>query len=94
MTGILSCETDIATVNKLTGQYEASSETGKDIEVIYSNQGIVKAKLTAPVMLRYRTKEPYTELPDGLKILFMMCRARWKVSLLPDMGYPMKNQTR
>lgn len=70
MTGILSCETDIATVNKLTGQYEASSETGKDIEVIYSNQGIVKAKLTAPVMLRYRTKEPYTELPDGLKILF------------------------
>ncbi len=70
MAGISSCETDIATVNKLTGQYEASSETGKDIEVIYSNQGTVKAKLTAPVMLRYRTKEPYTELPDGLKILF------------------------
>jgi hypothetical protein len=46
ITGILSCETDIATVNKLTGQYEASSETGKDIEVIYSNLGIVKAKLS------------------------------------------------
>ena len=65
-----SCETDIATVNKLTGEYAASAETGKDIDVIYSNQGRVKAKLTAPTMMRFRTKEPYTELPDGLKIVF------------------------
>lgn len=67
---LYSCENDMATVNKLTNQYEASSETGKDIEVLYSDLGKIKAKMTAPTMLRFHTREPYTELPDGLKILF------------------------
>ncbi|MBK9732081.1 MAG: LPS export ABC transporter periplasmic protein LptC [Chitinophagaceae bacterium] len=67
---LCSCENDMGKVNALTNRYEASSETGKDIEVLYSDLGRIKSKLTAPTMLRFRTKEPYTELPDGLKILF------------------------
>lgn len=67
---IYSCENDMKKVKELTESYEPSSETGKDIEVLYSDLGKVKAKLTAPTLLRFRTKEPYTELPDGLKILF------------------------
>lgn len=60
----------MATVNKITSQKEVSAEAGKDIEVLYSDLGRVKSKLTAPTMLRFHTKEPYTELPDGLKIVF------------------------
>ena len=65
-----SCENDMSTVKKITSQKEVSAETGKDIEVLYSDLGRVKAKLTAPTMMRYRTKEPYTEMPDGVKIYF------------------------
>ena len=49
---------------------EATSESGSDIEVLYSDLGRVKAMLTTPTMLRFHTKDPYTEMPDGLKIVF------------------------
>ncbi len=65
-----ACENDMEVVNKITSKKEVSAEAGKDIEVLYSDLGKVKAKLNAPTMLRFRTKEPYKELPDGLKIAF------------------------
>ncbi len=67
---LAACENDMEVVNKITSKKEVSEEGGKDIEVLYSDLGKVKAKLNAPTMLRFRTKEPYTELPDGLKIAF------------------------
>lgn len=76
----------MATVNKITSQHEASSETGKDIEVLYSGLGRIKAKLTAPTMLRFHTKEPYTELPDGLKILFFDESAKVESQLTAGYG--------
>lgn len=66
----VSCENDMAKVNKVTSLKEVSSESGKDIDVLYSNSGRVKAQLSAPTMIRYHSKEPYTEMPDGLKIEF------------------------
>ncbi len=66
---LTSCENDMQQVNQLTSPSEASSETGKDIEVLYSNLGHIKAKPFSN-NARIRTKDPYTELPDGLKVLF------------------------
>ncbi len=81
-----SCENDMKEVNQLTSPYEASSESGKDIEVLYSNLGHIKAKLTAPTMLRFRVKEPYTELPDGLKVLFYNEEAKVESQLTAGYG--------
>jgi len=67
---ISACENDMTVVNQLTSLKEATAEAGTDIEVLYSDQGRVKARLNTPTMLRYHAKEPYTEMPDGLKVLF------------------------
>jgi len=67
---LLSCENDLSDINKVSSPKEASVETGKDIEVLYSSQGKVKARMQAPSLLRHRDKNPYSELPDGLKIIF------------------------
>jgi len=46
-------------------------ESGKDVEAYYSDWGKVKAKLNAPVMNHVNDpKNPYTELPSGLKLIF------------------------
>lgn len=45
-------------------------EVGKDIESYLSNQGKMKAKLIAPLMLRYQADTIYTEFPKTLHMDF------------------------
>lgn len=66
-----SCENDMSTVKKIASQKEAAVETGTDVEALYSDFGEVKARLTAPVMNHVDdAKNPYTELPVGLNLVF------------------------
>lgn len=66
-----SCENDMKNVKKISSQKEALREAGKGVEAYYSDFGHVKAKLTAPVMNHVNEpKNPYTELPAGLKLIF------------------------
>jgi LPS export ABC transporter protein LptC len=48
----------------------AGVEEGKTIESVYSQLGKVKAKLTAPTMLRHLDAPVYVEFNNGLKVLF------------------------
>jgi LPS export ABC transporter protein LptC len=67
---IPACKNDLKKVNDLTSQ-KGNAEVSTDIEAIYSDSGKVKAKLTAPKMVRYITaKDPTVELPNGLKVIF------------------------
>jgi LPS export ABC transporter protein LptC len=45
-------------------------EEGKNIESYLSQQGLVKAKLTAPLMFRYETDTIYVEFPASLHVDF------------------------
>src|SRR5215831_20449351 len=65
-----ACENDMKTVEKITSPSEALTESGKNIEAFYSDGGHVKAKLTAPTVKRVNDKSPYTELPDGMLVIF------------------------
>jgi len=65
-----SCENDIAKVNLITAVNKLPSESGKNVEVIYSDSARVKIKLTAPVLNRFEGNNPYSEFPKGLVVLF------------------------
>lgn len=65
-----ACENDLTVVKKITTQQEAQTENGKGIEVIYSNNAIIKAHLLAPTMKHTDGPDPKTEMPDGLQMLF------------------------
>ncbi|HEX6915632.1 MAG TPA: LPS export ABC transporter periplasmic protein LptC [Chitinophagaceae bacterium] len=45
-------------------------EEGKQIESLLSNGGVLKARLTAPVFLRYQTQVPRIEFPKTLHVDF------------------------
>lgn len=66
---LVSCENDMEAILKMDKQ-TAAVEEGKDIESIYSQVGRVKAKLTAPLMLRHMQTPVYVEFNKGLKALF------------------------
>ncbi len=63
------CENDINEIKALTDK-KISVEEGIKIESYLSQQGKVKAKLTAPVMKRFLTDTPYVEFPKSLHVDF------------------------
>lgn len=58
------------TVNKIASLKEVGVETATNVETFYSNAGIVKAKLNAPLLKRFNNSAPYTELAKGLSLVF------------------------
>ena len=66
---LFSCENDIQEVKDL-GKRNPGIEEGKNIESFLSNDGKVKAKLIAPVLLRYQNDSGKTEFPKTLHVDF------------------------
>ena len=66
---LTGCENDIHKVQAL-GNKSTGVEEGKDIVSYLSQSGKVKAKLTAPIMLRTLLDTVKVEFPKGLHVLF------------------------
>jgi LPS export ABC transporter protein LptC len=69
-TMLLSCENDIRKVNLLTAPDSIPVSIVKNIDLIRSVSGKVVLELTAPVLKSYEGDDPYSEFPQGLKIVF------------------------
>lgn len=67
---LVSCSTDMEKIKQITAKKEFAAETGKEVEVLYSDSARVKIKLIAPVILRYRAPEPHTVMPGGVRVYF------------------------
>lgn len=65
-----ACVNDMEKVKKVTQQDTLPIEVVRDIEVIYSDSGLVQAKLTGPVMEHYLGDNPYIEFPEGVHVEF------------------------
>jgi lipopolysaccharide export system protein LptC len=67
----ISCENDIATIKALDEELNLPMQTGSNVEITYTDSGMVKVKLIAPELKRFsRDNDPYYEFPKGLKVLF------------------------
>ncbi len=66
---VYACENNYNEVQNL-GKPKINVEEGRQIESFLSQEGKVKAKLTAPLMLRYQYDTPKTEFPKSLHVDF------------------------
>jgi LPS export ABC transporter protein LptC len=68
----LSCETNRDEVLSIGKKTITPSQTGKNVDMLYSDSTILKIKLQAPQMLMYDkgVKEPLTILPKGVMVIF------------------------
>ena len=64
-----SCENDPKDIENWTKKAELKEEA-KTVESYLSDGGIMKAKLTAPLMYRYQRDTIYTEFPNNLHVDF------------------------
>jgi LPS export ABC transporter protein LptC len=66
-----SCKNDIETINALTSELNLPDQSGFDIEIIYTDSGLIQGKIFAPEINKFsRKEEPYIEFPKGLKVVF------------------------
>ena len=65
-----SCKTDLEEAKLITSRANTNIETGKDVEILYSDNGIVRIKAEAKTATRYNTQKPYMEFSDGMKMFF------------------------
>lgn len=65
-----ACKNDMEKVKQITSKKTFPDISNKDIEVLYSDSGIVKAKLTSVQMDNYFGENPRDEFPKGMKLVF------------------------
>lgn len=58
----------MAQVKAIAGDDQLNMEGGKDVEIVYSESGNIKARIIAPSMTRKAGEDPHTEFPDGLTV--------------------------
>lgn len=66
---ISSCENDVKQIDDLLVR-KTGIEEGVNVTSYMSQDGVMKAKLTAPYMLRYMLDTPYLEFPRKLHVDF------------------------
>jgi len=71
ITLIVTCENDVNEVERVTRFENPLQEIASDIEILYSEEGDVKAKLLAPEMTKNSEGKPYTEFNKGLNVYIL-----------------------
>ena len=65
-----SCKNDIAAVHQLIEGDDLAIETGKKMELIYSDSGRMKMRMVAPLMNRFDKPNNYVEFSEGVELYF------------------------
>lgn len=88
-----SCENDLKKVEKIASN-EASLpvETSLDVELIYSDSSIVRAKLRTPILKLYKVNNAYHEMPNGLYVEFYGPNNTLESTLSAKYGRKFQNQ--
>lgn len=90
---LAACENNISEVNSITSTSLKSIpiESGKNVEVLYSDSARVRAKLVAAVLNRFEGKKPYMELPKGMLLVFYDKNKKEQTRLTADYGLAFDN---
>jgi len=67
---LVSCQNDNQEISRVGNLDKLPAETIVNLETLYSDSGLVKVKVKAPLLQKILKPEPITELPKGIKIEF------------------------
>ncbi len=66
--GITACENDMNEVERLTKANRPQYDHAEEVEILYSEDGMVKAKINAPELVKDSNGRPYTEFSKGIRV--------------------------
>ncbi len=65
-----SCKNSLEEARLVTSRANVNIEKGKDVQINYSDDGVVRIQASGHTVTRYNTSKPYLEFSDGMKLLF------------------------
>lgn len=68
--GLFACGNSQEKLQKFAGEKPVGAERGKDVTLIYSDSAQIKARIEAPVLVRFSGETPKTEMPEGIRAFF------------------------
>ncbi|MDQ3047675.1 MAG: LPS export ABC transporter periplasmic protein LptC [Bacteroidota bacterium] len=85
---LFACENDIGEVNSITAanQKALPLESSKNVEIIYSDSAVVRARLKTKQLDRYPGEKPYVEMPKGMEVVFFNEIKEQQTRLTADYG--------
>jgi LPS export ABC transporter protein LptC len=88
-----ACENDLKDVEKISAKTVAIPvDTSTGVEIIYSDSAKVKAKLTAPELLHYKTAKPYYEMNKGVTVIMYNDLLDETTRITADYGIQRENE--
>lgn len=90
---ICACENKMEDVDRL-GKRQVGVEEGTGIESYLSNSGVLRARLNAPVFLRYQAQVPRVEFPKTLHVDFYDSLRRVESQLSAKWGEYKENESK
>lgn len=79
---LAACHSDIEKIKIVTQDDSYPTEKGVNIEMTYTDSGIIKARVFSPLIERYEKEKPYTEMKKGLTCYFYNTSTRRAESML------------
>ena len=68
--GLVSCKNSLEEAKLITSRANVNIEHGTNVQINYSDNGVVRIQASGPTATRYNTEKPYLEFSDGIQILF------------------------
>ena len=68
---MIGCNADKSALKKYQNTLDPRLEKGKNVKIYYSEKGLLQVMITAPLVKRFHdSKEPYSEMPSGINVVF------------------------
>jgi len=84
-----SCRDNIKELDEIMQKQSVfPTEQGEAVEILYTDSGLVRIRIIAPVMNHFTVNvpEPYTEMPKGIYMEFYNDSSKIKTTLKADYG--------
>lgn len=84
---LAGCENSLKDLQKISAaEINKPIQRFVDVDVVYSDSAKVKAHMTAPLMINYKVEKPYTEMPNGVKVIFFDNNGVQNCTVVADYG--------
>ena len=89
----ISCENELAEIQRVFQQEEMTREVMKEVEILYSDSAVVNVRIISPTLIRFTNKQdPKQEFPDGLIVDFLSPNGKISSKLTAKYGMRYENQ--
>lgn len=86
LTFFFSCENSIQEIEMYSSDIDVNKEIGTNVEITFTENGILQVKLYAPTLIKFEGEDAYMEMPNQVELKFFNGNGTVSSELTADYG--------